>query len=166
MPTTDTNVPQVVVNKLTKAQYEAATKEPTEFYMVTDEQIETSDIADGAVTSEKIDFTTFKYSTTEQVVGTWIDGKPIYRKVVRINNPSTANAFYGIVDSNLDTCVKLYGTMVDSSGSKFPVPSFDSSETYSVIFLLSNGQLRGRFAVSSLAPGSVLLVAEYTKTTD
>lgn len=64
MPTTDTNVPQVVVNKLTKAQYEAATKEPTEFYVVTDEQIETSDIADGAVTSEKIDFTTSSPSIT------------------------------------------------------------------------------------------------------
>lgn len=58
MPTTDTNVPQVIVNKLTKAQYEAATKEPTEFYVVSDEQIGTSDIADGAVTAAKIDFTT------------------------------------------------------------------------------------------------------------
>lgn len=64
MPTTDTNVPQVVVNKLTKAQYEAATKEPTEFYMVTDEQIETSDIADGAVTATKIDFTASSPSIT------------------------------------------------------------------------------------------------------
>lgn len=59
MPTTDTNVPQVIVNKLTKAQYEAATKSSTEFYVVPDEQIGTSDIADGAVTAGKIDFTTF-----------------------------------------------------------------------------------------------------------
>lgn len=39
MPTTDTSVPQVIVNKLTKAQYTAATKSPTEFYAVTDEDI-------------------------------------------------------------------------------------------------------------------------------
>lgn len=39
MPTTDTSVPQVIVNKLTKAQYNAATKSPTEFYAVTDEDI-------------------------------------------------------------------------------------------------------------------------------
>lgn len=54
MATTDTNVPQVIVNKLTKAQYEAAVKDPTEFYAVTDGKIETADIADGAVTSAKM----------------------------------------------------------------------------------------------------------------
>ena len=46
MPTTDTNVPQVVVNKLTKAQYDAATKSPTEFYAVTDATISYNDLSD------------------------------------------------------------------------------------------------------------------------
>lgn len=36
MATTDTNVPQVIVNKLTTAQYNSATKIPNEFYAVTD----------------------------------------------------------------------------------------------------------------------------------
>lgn len=54
MATTDTNVPQVIVNKLTSAEYATATKSPTEFYAVTDEQIGTSDIANGAITSAKI----------------------------------------------------------------------------------------------------------------
>lgn len=36
MPTTDTNVSKVIVNKLTKAQYDSATKSATEFYAVTD----------------------------------------------------------------------------------------------------------------------------------
>lgn len=34
--TTTTNVPQVKLNIMTKAQYNAATKSPTELYMVTD----------------------------------------------------------------------------------------------------------------------------------
>ena len=46
MPTTDTSVPQVVVNKLTKAQYDAATKSPTEFYAVTDATISYNDLSD------------------------------------------------------------------------------------------------------------------------
>ena len=33
------------------------------------------------------------YSTEEQVVGTWIDGKPLYRKVVIIDNPSNKMTF-------------------------------------------------------------------------
>jgi len=40
--------------------------------------VDTNAIQDGAVTSDKIDSAT--YTTTEKVVGTWIDGKPIYRK--------------------------------------------------------------------------------------
>lgn len=115
MSTTDTNVPQVIVNKLTSAEYATATKSPTEFYAVTDGKIETADIADGAVTTAKAtnDFalvgTTLStptnvayvataniqdgavtaakasftnYSTTEQVVGTWINGKPLYEKII------------------------------------------------------------------------------------
>ena len=40
MATTDTNVPQVIVNKLTQAQYDTAVKSPTEFYAVTDAQFD------------------------------------------------------------------------------------------------------------------------------
>ena len=42
MPTTDTNVSQVIVNKLTKDQYDSATKSATEFYAVID--VDESDI--------------------------------------------------------------------------------------------------------------------------
>lgn len=84
MPTTDTNVPQVIVNKLTKAQYEAATKSPTEFYAVSDEQIGTSDIADGAVTSQKIDFTTFKYQNAAPVlIGKFTDQDNVEHNLYR-----------------------------------------------------------------------------------
>ena len=44
-------------------------------------------LKDGSITADKIDFTTMpdnKYKTTEQDTGQkWIDGRPIYRKVVR-----------------------------------------------------------------------------------
>lgn len=36
MPITNREVPQVVVNKLTQAQYDAATKVQDEFYLITD----------------------------------------------------------------------------------------------------------------------------------
>lgn len=29
-----------------------------------------------------------KYSTNETIIGVWIDGKPIYRKVIKITNPA------------------------------------------------------------------------------
>ena len=49
MSTTDTNVSQVIVNKLTKNQYDNATKSATEFYAVTDGKITNSDIDWGTV---------------------------------------------------------------------------------------------------------------------
>ena len=53
MATTDTNVSQVVVNKLTKAQYTAATKSSTEFYAVTDDT-KFQVIAGGSLTDSRI----------------------------------------------------------------------------------------------------------------
>ena len=32
-----------------------------------------------------------KYSTDEQVIGTWIDGKPLYRKVIEMGNMTKEN---------------------------------------------------------------------------
>lgn len=53
--------------------------------------VETSMIENGAVTPEKASFTT--YSTTETRVGTWIDGKPLYRKVVQFTSPADTYTF-------------------------------------------------------------------------
>lgn len=43
------------------------------------------------------------YSTTEQVVGYWIDGKPIYRKVISQSNTNTINN----VADNVDNIIKM-----------------------------------------------------------
>ena len=49
----------------------------------------TNNIVDGAVTEEKLGLS---YSTSEQATGkTWIDGKPIYRKVVEKTTVSSGS---------------------------------------------------------------------------
>lgn len=52
--------------------------------------VNTNMIEDGAITPEKISFA--EYSNTEQVVGTWIDGKPIYRKTLVLDFSSVPAA--------------------------------------------------------------------------
>ena len=65
-------------------------------------------IAAGAITAGKIDFTTF--STTEKAVGTWIDGKTIYRKTVDFGTlPNTALKQVRHNISSLDTIVNIQG---------------------------------------------------------
>jgi hypothetical protein len=52
------------------------------------------------------------------------------------------------------------------NGVILPTPQTDSDSTYSVLFVQSNGTLRGRFSYINIAPAEVYVVVEYTKTTD
>ena len=67
----------------------------------------TDDIMDSAVTPAKASFTT--YSTAEQEVGTWFDGKTIYRKVIVASNPdfSVGDHAFPHSISNFDDLISL-----------------------------------------------------------
>ena len=73
-------------------------------------QVQTADIANNAVTSDKIDFTTLggNYSLSEQDTGfTWIDGRHIYKKTVdtgALPNTGLKQVAHGI--SNFDHIVR------------------------------------------------------------
>ncbi|MFT4107728.1 MAG: hypothetical protein QM657_18395 [Lacrimispora sp.] len=63
------------------------------------------------------------YSTEETVCGTWIDGKPIYRKVISGKLPvdsAEKYAFANVSDLKVDKLINLYGNMVDKY-NKFQV---------------------------------------------
>lgn len=83
--------------------------------------VDSSNLAKKAVKAENIDFTTMpgnKYSTEEQDTGQkWIDGRPVYRKVVRgtVNMTggfNTSNLPHGIQGlSNRWELIRYYGNM-------------------------------------------------------
>ena len=87
--------------------------------------VQTSDIANSAVTSDKIDWTTMpprQFSTSEQDTGyTWIDGRKIYRKVFTgtTNSSNIQNITHGI--SNFYTIINVYGYIIASNGEAQPV---------------------------------------------
>lgn len=61
------------------------------------------------------------YSTDEQVIGTWIDGKPLYMKVVNLGNlPDTSSKFvpHNISDIG-EVIISGFG---DSGTTKIPLP--------------------------------------------
>ena len=55
------------------------------------------------------------YSTTEQRIGTWIDGKPIYRKVLNPTVSGTGYLQYSHGISNFSHIVKAYGYFLRNS---------------------------------------------------
>lgn len=114
------------------------------------------------------------YSTEETRIGTWIDGKPLYRKVFTSRFPSSMNSGQSDVGkiSNAETIVSLYGFGPDGDvENKYPLPSsghdgyielyaYRYPAAYTGIFIYT------KLNVSSLGLQPFHVIVEYTKTTD
>lgn len=107
------------------------------------------------------------YSLDEKKVGTWIDGKPVYQKVVYISslpNNATTNYPHGI--SDISAIVGMDSFVKWSSGwiANLPlVVSGDDTETITASAGLTNIQVVTNKNRTSM---SAYIVLRYTKTTD
>lgn len=108
------------------------------------------------------------YSTKEQVIGTWIDGKPIYRKVVSFTTGSSAGDLdipHGI--SNFEHIINAYGYTHRTSDNECRlIPSFyrnSSNDLYAiVIYLISATKVQLSYG-SQRTNMKGYIVLEYTK---
>jgi len=106
------------------------------------------------------------YSTTEQVVGTWINNKPVYRKVVELGAlPDNSQKTVPHNIANLGTVVSLRG--MTTGDNKFPIPESRTSLylDYQVGLWCNSTNIvveTGNDRTST----SAFAVIEYTKTTD
>lgn len=101
------------------------------------------------------------YSTTEQAIGTWIDGKPIYRKVIV---DTTNNTDYSITHgiSNIDQITCVYGICDDDTNF---IPFGFSANTDYAFASATKTNILIRVA-SEYADYTKNIIIEYTKTTD
>lgn len=115
------------------------------------------------------------YSTTEQVIGTWINGKPLYRKTFYIANSVTMNAQYDVSHDlvNIDEIINKSGTYYDDADARqYPFPNMRVTYSESIwiaCFVPSNGTpiiaiQSGGYRYGNISKISVTL--DYTKTTD
>ena len=103
------------------------------------------------------------YSTEEQVIGTWIDGKPIYQKTINFGvlpNNATKTIPHGI--SNIEFVIGC-GGFAKRSGAYIPIPrigvnvcGIDADDTNIQIITNAN--------YSTYTTSYVTI--QYTKTTD
>lgn len=109
------------------------------------------------------------YSTEEQIVGTWIDGKPLYEKtIIKTGGLSTGdnNIEHGI--NGLKHVIDESTTLTYANNTSYHLPVVGSSGS-SVTFYISANQETFNIRVindswSSLA--TVYTTLLYTKTTD
>lgn len=108
------------------------------------------------------------YSTTEQLTGgTWIDGKPIYRKVIDIGAlPSTSTKTITNAFSNIDTRISMYG-FAESSAGGITLPYIDiSGGTTYLVNLYQSGKVDFSIRTNfNAAAYTGFVIVEYTKAT-
>lgn len=107
------------------------------------------------------------YSTEEQVIGRWINGKPLYRRVIESPSPSQVNTwFYPLDIPDFDDGISIRGIIGGCSGmmDTYSIPNKDVS----VKFINTSHGRVGVTTTSVTYTGRdrMLLIVEYTKTTD
>lgn len=121
------------------------------------------------------------YLTTEQVVGTWIDGKPLYRKVIQLSTPTTntngttAWSSPQLILENVDFVFLKNSFVVKPTvdgNSIFdeiiPAPFYNQTGMVIVALRKTNGNTVDCVLGNSITSYSnipIYLICEYTKTT-
>jgi len=137
----------------------------------------TSNISAGdeaKITSDKVDFTT--YTTEEQVVGKWINGKTIYRKCYTGTITITANTRVNVdleANSPIEDIISVGGYMGYSAGTpkgRNSIPSAESNTSgvmtnFITVYLMadSNTLRLTRFSSSDRGAQPYGVWVEYTK---
>ena len=121
---------------------------------------------DGWITPSDIDWSTFTYSTSEQRVGTWVNGKPVYKKTIdtgTMPNKTRKQVAHGI--SNLGFIISMSGSAYGNS-TYLPIPYADTTSANSLGLYASTTDiiLFTSQNMSYLTTSYVTLY--YTKTTD
>ena len=105
------------------------------------------------------------YSTTEQVVGRWIDGKPIYQKTFVTTSPSAPVAqIISKIADDYETCVNFWGIMHGSSVNRMVTGNTIGGNHDEYIELWSNGNNIWACVDSTHYSKPLYVTVQYTKT--
>ena len=125
--------------------------------------------------SDAIDDLKFKkvsnnYSTEEQVIGTWIDGKPLYQKSFSANSPAIVGSEDTIATFNLSVDKIISLDLILQSGHEFiPAGWQYQSTSYAITNVYARAtatSLAMSVGVSAYTSKPVFATIQYTKTTD
>lgn len=111
-----------------------------------------------------------KYTTDETVVATWVDGKPIYRKVIQSTVGNIQNELNAL---NADRVVYFFGEALSNYGNWFLIPckntatiDYGNADHYTISVIQSNLAARNfqiTFGDYYNAENKANIIIEYTK---
>lgn len=143
---------------ITKAEYDGLTTEQKNsetFWAITD------DVWASGGSSEEI------YSTEETRIGTWIDGKPLYRKVVKTKSSSAINTPTVVYEyPEYMSVVYIYGS-ININELLYNITFIAADNTNCVTIVdLQNHALKNTVSHTNYANRDMTIIIKYTKTTD
>lgn len=106
------------------------------------------------------------YSLDEVVVGTWLDGKPVYQKVLKFDFTSYSDSFTGALNiSDLETLVKAEVYHVYTNGASIESARYGTA-SYFFSWYISGGNVLVTNKINNISNYSYVVHLQYTKTTD
>lgn len=117
------------------------------------------------------------YDGEERVIGTWINGRPLYRRAVSFTVPNGnagtwADCSQYLSIDDLENIISLTGTVKNKAKRWSPVPYYDTTSNVQIAYsgpgdaLISGNGLAYFGNNSSFYAIPIIVVVEYTKTTD
>lgn len=124
-----------------------------------------------------------EYSTTEKIVGSWIDGKPLYQKTITYTMPTISTdgtrtvGAYTSTGTTIKTVVDIQAIAYNSSGAYYELlnradkleEATNSNRKYSRLFVMTNSASSNKNTVcivandSSFSGATAYITIKYTK---
>lgn len=147
-----------------KSNYQSSSL-ANEYKVSASDMNEIKSVVNGACT--QVD-NSISYSTTETKVGAWIDGKPIYRKVVNFGalpNATSKSVAHNI--SNIAMITNIRGVALNPSTNTYlPLPYTTTTATQNLQLYANLTNITANTGFNLSIYTTTYIILEYTKTTD
>ena len=109
------------------------------------------------------------YSTSEQLIGTWIDGKPLYQRTIEVTNPTHGAWTQIISDNNINITgyVNEASCAITQAGEKNAIDFCANSNLYGRSLIYDNDHsMKIEYYNPYGTLSKYIVTIQYTKTTD
>ena len=122
----------------------------------------------GFYNSQPVENPIQKYSTNEMVIGKWIDGKPLYRRVMSVTTPSSSGSWVNVGEtlSNIDKVVNIDGVFYGGDGRAMSIEYGQAGWQLSVSYNPDASHMQILVGRDAWQNKSAYIIIEYTKSTD
>lgn len=105
-------------------------------------------------------------STEETRIGTWIDGKPLYRKVIQSTTPSISGIMTNAINSGMVATLVMFQCCLKASDTSHIMATWYYDSTHYFTAWLHPQGIYVRLEDASVKNRPCITILEYTKTTD